>query len=985
MVGAIAGILIDWGVSKAADVLFDQAGNRIKTRLNKDDLQQAIACGVEAATNAEKPLQPTNLLFYHCQDIQVRKFKEAVFSDAVVQTELQRPFQNEGKPRLEFLIAGFRQVERESGIKLNETALKPWLETFINAYFDKTSAIQFQIAKADYCEQLVNWYDDVKFAGIAVEGQVIDEAKELQNIFVMPDAIAEVRGDRTDHFRAKKYSLRKYDSVPYSTKNYVIDYSYFSLEDDRQQALIQEQRQQAQQTDQQWSGPKVSASKLLSQTESKKLVLLGAPGSGKTTLMNYLAVMLATGQQEALGLEADSDWLPILIRIRELALHPELSILDYAKRFAEATMSCMPLPGGFFEAWVQEGRALILLDGLDEVAEEGHRQEIVRKIENFLGQYDQNRAIVTSRPAGYRRDFFRTAEYPHYQLQPFSDDQIKQFITNWYDTRTPDQAESERRKSNLQKALQDNDRIKVLARNPLLLTIIALIHRYQTELPRDRYELYDRAVRTLLTTWDSSREITTHKALQYLRLDNLRHLMERLAYWIHTQGGTGDNEGGTLIDRDELITQLSQYIKEEKKLERNEAKAEAERFLRHIRDRTGLLNEQGQDCYAFVHKTFQEYLTAQEIRDRQEESFDVVLEHIQTHLHDPHWREVLLLLIAQQKRSNPTKCLQSILNAPDPYGKWLHRNLFFAGACLAEDIPMTDETLAGNILDQLVALETSNSPLVSSQIRGQVFQTLCNLHETKFEQLTLQRLLQIPADKIGKVRLQRYRAALGDEEGAITALITLLKDENSDVQRSAVNALRQLGRASDQVLERLLPLLKDEDNNVRRSVADALGQLGRASDQVLEGLLSLLKDEDSNVQIGAANALGQLCRASDQVMERLLPLLKDEDNNVRGSAAYAIGQLGRASDQVLEELLPLLKDEDNNVQWKAAVAFGQLGRASDQVLEELLPLLKDKNSNVRGSAANALGWSGRTSDQILEELLPLLKDEDNIVRWSVAN
>jgi predicted NACHT family NTPase len=80
-------------------------------------------------------------------------------------------------------------------------------------------------------------------------------------------------------------------------------------------------------------------------------------------------------------------------------------------------------------------------------------------------------------------------------------------------------------------------------------------------LPRERYKLYDKAVETLLTSWDNNKELSNQTVLKYLQLDDLRRLMESLAYWIHTQGNTSDTEGGTLIDKDELIQKLCQEIK----------------------------------------------------------------------------------------------------------------------------------------------------------------------------------------------------------------------------------------------------------------------------------------------------------------------------------------------------------------------------------------------------------------------------------------
>ena len=264
-------------------------------------------------------------------------------------------------------------------------------------------------------------------------------------------------------------------------------------------------------------------------------------------------------------------------------------------------------------------------------------------------------------------------------MQPFDDEKISAFINNWYDSRFKDKAEAQRRKESLQKALDDNDRIKLLARNPLLLTIIALIHRYQAVLPKERHRLYDKAVETLLISWDANKELSSHGKLKYLGLDDLRRLMELLAYWIQTQGNVGNEEGGTLIDRDELISQLSREIKQLKQVQLYQAKEEAERFVELIRERTGLLNEQGQDCYGFVHKTFQEYLCAEEIDYQLENEFDfeIILNAIREHLHDPHWREVLLLLVAQQKPKNVAKAIRAVLNNGSEYEEWLHRDLFF--------------------------------------------------------------------------------------------------------------------------------------------------------------------------------------------------------------------------------------------------------------------------------------------------------------------
>lgn len=152
-------------------------------------------------------------------------------------------------------------------------------------------------------------------------------------------------------------------------------------------------------------------------------------------------------------------------------------------------------------------------------------------------------------------------EFPHYRLEKFTDEQIDLFIGKWYDSRYKDLEESQRCQASLKKAIEQQAQIHLLARNPLLLTIIALIHRYEAYLPRQRYKLYKSAVDALLIRWDEGKGMEQKWPMQYLNLDDIERLMQRLAYWIHSQGGTADKEGGTLIDIAESIAfSLSQGL-----------------------------------------------------------------------------------------------------------------------------------------------------------------------------------------------------------------------------------------------------------------------------------------------------------------------------------------------------------------------------------------------------------------------------------------
>ncbi len=949
----VAELAVGWGFGKVADLLWNGAKETLQDKLTKTDLERAVAAGLRAAEDWNGSQSLPQQLFYHCDPVQQSRFQGKAFADAAVQAELIKALTNQGQPDRAFLAARFEQMAAELELPLNLPTLLPWLGRFVEMFFEQTQTfIRYQIARADYLEQLANWFDDVKFAGVAVAGQEVERSEQLTQIFVMPDLQEERHRVGLDLGRA-----------------------------DRQLELLQEQRGRA---EQEQLGQKLAAAAVLKQNQSK-LVLLGAPGSGKTTLLSYFAVMLARGGAAELGLEADC--LPILIRIRDWARQPDLALADYARQFAEKSMAMKPLPAGFFEYWL-DGRALILLDGLDEVAEESKRHHLVQCIENFLGQYGQNRAVITSRPAGYRRDFFRTDEYPHYQLLPFGDAQQEEFINRWYDSRIADPAEADRRKAGLRKALSDSDRIKLLARNPLLLTIMALIHRYQAVLPKQRFRLYEKAVETLLTAWDSNKELTNHEVLKYLDLDDLQRLMERLAYWIHTQGSTGDAEGGTLIDRDLLLETLCAEIQEQKQVKRYQAKEEAERFVGFIRDRTGLLNEQGQDCYAFVHKTFQEYLTAQEIsyQAENEGEFEIVLKHIHDHLHDPHWQEVLLLLIAQQKPNNAAKAISAVLDRNSPYEKWLHRDLLFAGRCLAEN-PKGLKTAKGNrtdeVLEGLVGLEVASESLTGSRIKGELKKVISSLHETDFATKALEMLKQI--EKIDDFRLKDYRVELGGEDNSvIQEYLYLLKDNNSLVRYRALYGLGELDNRSEVVLNRLLDLFKDEDLYVRYEAADALVKLGNRSKVVLNYLIGRLGDEDSSTRYRAAEALGKLGDRSESVLNCLLELLTDDDSSMRYRVATALSNLGNNSESVLNCLFELLTDRDLFIRYRAADILVNLDNRSESILDCMLELLTDEESFIRPYASSVLVKLGDDAEVAADSLLELLADEDSVGRAHTA-
>jgi HEAT repeat protein len=970
-IASILGKLAMTEVAKAA-----VAG--VKNQLHPDKMERILKNAIASAQAAEAVHSPTSGLFHGFQPKAGQEFLEKFLRSGEVVKELQKPLQDDGKPDVEMLVAAFtKAAEDRSAATKYLHCLRPWMEAFVESYFQQVKGICFQVAKAQYLKQLAHRVDDVKFVGIAVSDSDIEQQEILAQIFVMPD----VREERSKNL-LPSFSAEFISNISPSIIGFELN--------DAQRSKLEEQKLWATRDR---SAPRIPAQKVINLSQ-KKAVVLGAPGSGKTMLASYFALMLCETEQSKpsqIGLTKEDDYLPVVVRIRDWILQPKMGLLEYLRSNAESNLSCKELPKGFFEHWLERGQALILLDGLDEVVDEAQRRKVAEQIETFLHQYQDNPAVITSRPAGYRWDFFNLDEFPHYTLESFDDKQVATFIDHWYDSRLKDDpAQAERRKTDLQKAFARNERIRLLAKNPLLLTIITLIHRYQAELPRQRCKLYEKAVETLLTSWDSGKEIKLYsQVLLFLKSDDLLYILKKLAYWIHTQGSTGETEGGTLIDKEELIRWLRKEIQTLKKCEAHEAKGEAERFIDFIQRRTGLLNEQGRDRYAFVHKTFQEYLTAEEIFDRAdvEDDTEIILAHFRQHLHDQHWREVLLLLVSKLKGKKAQKAIQAVLDAGSEYEQWLHRDLLFAGWCLTEDPPELSVVAAdwvGGILDRLVGLEVEKSDRIGGKIRGEVKKILHCFGETTIEQDVWAKV-RAQGDRISFFRLKEFQASLGQEVVVIDTLMFLLDDEDSYVRVCAAELLLRLGNSNPAIVSCLLFLLGNGDSYVQLRIQEVLARLGSFNQNIVSYLLSLLDNDDFSLLSCAVSILGQLTNADLEVMNGLLSLLDHESSYVKLSALKALNQLDKGNLVVLSGLLSLLKDKEQQVRAGSAAVLGDLVHTNlEVVVSGLLSLLNDKEPDVRSNAVAALGRLGNASSDAVNGLRSLLGDKDLLIRASAV-
>jgi len=382
-------------------------------------------------------------------------------------------------------------------------------------------------------------------------------------------------------------------------------------------------------------GKKPRPAEFLLKEEAARTVILGKPGAGKTTLLEYLALQMAKSHDQP---------LPVFYRLRHLEedrnSHSGKKLWECLHAHCAGRLN-LDLPPGFFAREMQRGGLLILLDGLDEVVNETRRMEMVEFIESFFRGVTQSRVIVTSRPHDYGRIRF-TEQYRHFELQPFNDEQIQAFIGGWHRVHEPDQAQRTAKGDELRNALEQNERMKELASNALLLTMMVRVHWTQG-LPDSRKDLYAKCADTLLKYWSEAAGIGEDP----LGLDLKRQFLAKLAFEMQNEGAVEDQ---ALQVRDgDLRKKLDSFLKD-----KDEPLSKTELLMNRLHKRDAILVNLGGGEFSFVHRSFQEYFASYWLAEEEESRLPEYLDRA-------GWNETVCLAAAQLPAQRLRKFLVHLL------------------------------------------------------------------------------------------------------------------------------------------------------------------------------------------------------------------------------------------------------------------------------------------------------------------------------------
>ncbi|MGA4861044.1 NACHT domain-containing protein [Streptomyces lavendulocolor] len=418
--------------------------------------------------------------------------------------------------------------------------------------------------------------------------------------------------------------------------------------------------------------------------DADRILLRGQAGSGKSTLVQWLAVNAA---RRRFGRDLD-DWnrcVPFVLRLRTF---PPSGPLPGPGDFLRA--AGVPLhgsaPAGWVEQLMSDGRALVLVDGVDEVPARLRRgtQEWLRSL---IAAFPHARYVVTTRPSAVPEDWLAHHGFAAHSLLPMERDDIRAFIEHWHEAARQECAAPGERdrldtfEKSLLHAVGTRRALGRLATNPLMCALLCALNRdRRMQLPRARKELYDAALDMLLVRRDSEREVVGVEGVDLTREEQMA-LLQRFAYWLIRNGQAE-------ADRADAVEMVARWLGAMPQVE-----GTAEQVFSHLLIRSGLLREPRPGAVDFVHRTFQDYLGAKAAVESRD--FGVLVRHA----HDDQWDDVVQMAVGHARVDERARLLTDLLRRADDEPCHGHRLVLLAAACL-EHAPELDPGVRTAVQDR---------------------------------------------------------------------------------------------------------------------------------------------------------------------------------------------------------------------------------------------------------------------------------------------
>jgi NACHT conflict system protein/NACHT domain-containing protein len=426
-----------------------------------------------------------------------------------------------------------------------------------------------------------------------------------------------------------------------------------------------------------------------------RTLVRGEAGSGKTTLLDWLAITAARGGFTD-DLRSWNGFVALPIRLRAYAESPLPRPEQFLDKSAGTIAGLMPV--GWVHRVLKSGRALLMVDGVDEVPTT-KRHRVREWLQELVATFPLAKIVVTARPAAAADGWLAEQGFTSVLLEQMDPEDVRTFLTRWHEAARDAESlpcpvaalpAAQRR---LMSQLDSRQHLRALASNPLLCAMLCALNLGRTsELPHNRMELYRAALAMLLELRDAERDI-----VGLLTVTEKTVLLRDLAWRL------------TLGNRSQLPTAKVREHVERKVRSMPNTTVEPDTIVTHLLERSGVLREPVHGQVDFVHRTFQEYLAADEaVQDGQ-------IETLVGHAHQDSWWQTVVMAAGHAQRSQVGELLTGILDRADAERSKARKLRLVAAACL-ETVTDVDaavhERVEQVIADRLVpprSVEETNS------------------------------------------------------------------------------------------------------------------------------------------------------------------------------------------------------------------------------------------------------------------------------------
>ncbi|MET9454881.1 NACHT domain-containing protein [Streptomyces canus] len=413
----------------------------------------------------------------------------------------------------------------------------------------------------------------------------------------------------------------------------------------------------------------------------RRILLRGDAGSGKTTLLQWLAVNAANR-----SFPADlADWNSLVPFVLPLRRYANAALPNPSQFFpVVGAILCEEMPDRWVHRILRSGRALILIDGVDELPDE--QRDIARGwLRSLIATYPDAIYIVTSRPAAAEVDWLSEDDFAVLDLLPMNQKDVERFVEHWH--AAAKNGESDRAElallkqgeSDLIKSIREERQLRRLASNPLLCALLCTLNRDRhSQLPRDRMELYRAALDLLLLRRDRERKIN-YPEPSHLGDSQKKSVLGGFAHWLIRNGLTD-------ASREQAVKQVGISLQSMPAVE-----SDPVAVFDYLLVRSGCLREPVPERVDFIHRTFQEYLAAARIVEIDD------FENLLANAHLDQWHEVFVMAVGHARPKERSILLSGLIKRGERDPEHRKRLHLLAAACLETAIECNPPTVYNQV------------------------------------------------------------------------------------------------------------------------------------------------------------------------------------------------------------------------------------------------------------------------------------------------